>query len=278
MSDVKNPVRWRMLEIAAYFLLVNIVILLSMGALIRVSRGRCVMSCELRSLLCHFFLALCFHLFSCIIFSVRLPVRKEVEIVSSVSQQNHESWYSFSLFSCGNNVYWIRPSKIIKHTRVLYRHSTDSNNSRSKTTLVTTQGLWFIMAYMAVVFPSLFALVMTPTPGYILFMACLHPLQGFLNAFVYFRPKYESERRRTVSSTIPVERRPTRMSSVLRVLNIPLGALEGGNPPKNNAMHSPGVGCNGNEFKQDNEAVWYISDENILFCECCGTVFHFTAV
>ncbi len=109
------------------------------------------------------------------------------------------------------------------------------------------------MAYMAVVFPSLFALVMTPTPGYVLFMACLHPLQGLLNAFVYFRPKYESERRRTVASTASVERRPTRMSSVFKVLNIPLGGLEGGISPQNNVIDSPEVGCNAKENNLPNE-------------------------
>jgi len=178
LSDVKDPVRWRLLQFAAFFLVTNLVILLSMGALIRF-------------------------------------------------------------------VYVTE-----KKSKTYRRSSSISNISRSKSTLVTAQGIWFIVAYMAVVLPSLFTLVTTPTPEYIVFMACLHPLQGLFNAFVYFRPKYESERRRIYSSSNPTERRATKMSSVLKVLNISIRGSDGGNTPQNNDVNQEADTYDSNEEEE----------------------------
>lgn len=97
---------------------------------------------------------------------------------------------------------------------------TRNEQTRKKTIQVTWQGIWFILAYMASLIPAIITLVVKDYPlAYPIFVACLNPLQGALNTFVYFRPKYKAERQKMVSGS---DRRKSRISSVLKTLNVTL--------------------------------------------------------
>jgi len=68
--------------------------------------------------------------------------------------------------------------------------------------------------------PAIITLVVKDYPmAYPIFVACLNPLQGALNTFVYFRPKYKAERQKMVSGS---DRRNSRLSSFLKTLNVTL--------------------------------------------------------
>ncbi len=95
-----------------------------------------------------------------------------------------------------------------------------NGETRKKTVQVLWQGIWFILAYMAALIPAIVTLVVRDYPkAYAIFVACINPLQGAFNTFVYFRPKYKAERQKMVSGS---GRRKSRLSSVLKTLNVTL--------------------------------------------------------
>lgn len=86
-----------------------------------------------------------------------------------------------------------------------------SGTDRTKTREVSKQGLSYIGAYMVTFVPALLASLSFLPRWYYVFYSCLFPLQGLFNAFVYFRPKYVAERRRSGAS---------RMGAVVKVLGL----------------------------------------------------------
>mmetsp|Transcript_6121 Transcript_6121/g.12296 ORF Transcript_6121/g.12296 Transcript_6121/m.12296 type:complete len:125 (-) Transcript_6121:210-584(-) len=73
---------------------------------------------------------------------------------------------------------------------------------------------------MAAMIPAVITIVINALPEpYIIFVSCIHPLQGAFNALVYFRPKYIANRQKMASRS---NLRASRLSSILRTLNVSL--------------------------------------------------------
>mmetsp|Transcript_1181 Transcript_1181/g.2448 ORF Transcript_1181/g.2448 Transcript_1181/m.2448 type:complete len:446 (+) Transcript_1181:65-1402(+) len=98
-------------------------------------------------------------------------------------------------------------------------HRSDGER-RQRTIEVTQQGIWFIVAYMAAWLPAIIglALLRKSPPSYVVFIACMYPLQGFFNALVYFRPKYISQRQQMVPGSTE---RASRLTSMINTLHLP---------------------------------------------------------
>ncbi len=68
--------------------------------------------------------------------------------------------------------------------------------------------------------PAIIPIIINALPEpYIIFVSCIHPLQGAFNALVYFRPKYIAERQKMASRS---NLRASRLSSILITLNVSL--------------------------------------------------------
>ncbi|KAL7460745.1 hypothetical protein ACHAXS_001189 [Conticribra weissflogii] len=95
-----------------------------------------------------------------------------------------------------------------------------NGETRQNTIQVTHQGIFFILSYMAAMIPAIIPIIINALPEpYIIFVSCIHPLQGAFNALVYFRPKYIAERQKMASRS---NLRASRLSSILITLNVSL--------------------------------------------------------
>lgn len=73
---------------------------------------------------------------------------------------------------------------------------------------------------MAAMIPAIIPIVINALPeSYIIFVSCIHPLQGAFNALVYFRPKYIADRQKMASRS---NVRASRLSSIMITLNVAL--------------------------------------------------------
>merc|ERR1711957_468845 len=70
--------------------------------------------------------------------------------------------------------------------------------SMKQTLQVSKQGVCFIMSYLLIFLLSAVDMLSTatPPPWFYVLLACVFPLQGLFNAFVYFRPRFADVRKR----------------------------------------------------------------------------------
>lgn len=75
-----------------------------------------------------------------------------------------------------------------------YQHTGTAD--RTRTAQVSKQGIAYVVVYLVIYLPLVPFWIDAPTGyGYRIFFACFFPLQGLLNAVVYFRPRYAHVRR-----------------------------------------------------------------------------------
>jgi hypothetical protein len=86
----------------------------------------------------------------------------------------------------------------------------------TQTLEVSKQGISYIVAYLVIFIPAAVLMVARPQYDWLyLVFACVFPLQGFLNALVFFRPKYAAARKRQGESG-------SKVGALLQVLDVTL--------------------------------------------------------
>jgi len=91
-----------------------------------------------------------------------------------------------------------------------FRQTAGGTADRTKTIQVCKQGIAYTVVYLVITVPWVpYWMRIDPVYGYRVFLACIFPLQGLLNALVYFRPRYATERKKGNS----------RMAALATVLN-----------------------------------------------------------
>ena len=82
-----------------------------------------------------------------------------------------------------------------------------------QTLQVAQQGIAFIVAFLVIFVPALVEML-TPVPHWFYwYFACVFPGQGFLNALVFFRPKYVAIRKRQDATG-------SRMGAIRQILDL----------------------------------------------------------
>jgi len=78
-----------------------------------------------------------------------------------------------------------------------FAQASDETVNRTRTNQVSKQGIAYVVVYLVTWLPTAPALFrLFPGNEYNVFFACIFPLQGLLNAIVYFRPRYSTYRKR----------------------------------------------------------------------------------